>query len=70
MSCEEHFDREKAIKAQEEYCEKAGVPQFAPKDGFCPRCMNQIYGVGGVSVEEASTRMVTGCPFCRYSFVG
>lgn len=70
MGCEEHFDREAAIKAQEEYCEKAGVPHFAPKDGYCPRCMNQIYGMNGISVEEASKRMITGCPFCRCSFVG
>lgn len=95
---EETFNAEKAIQAQQEYCKEyaARYPQdpfasmmregegFAPKDGYCYCCKQQIYSaegyavvgrrktehkVEGISVEKARTRLTTGCPFCHRSFV-
>lgn len=93
------FDVEKAIQAQQEYCKEyaANHPQdlfasmmkqgkgFAPLDGRCYCCNQQIYAaegqvrVGGrrptgqktegISVEKARTELTTGCPFCHLSFV-
>jgi hypothetical protein len=56
------------IKAQQEYCHKNGLPCFAPSDGYCPRCRRVIYGGRGYSLERASTRMITGCPYCNTSY--
>lgn len=91
---EKTFDVEKAIQAQQEHCKKyaASHPQdlfassmkkgigFAPADGFCYNCRQQIYsaegfsGVGrrkeeGISVEKARSEFITGCPFCHRSYV-
>lgn len=96
---EETFNAEKAIQAQQEYCKEyaASHPQdpfasmmregkgFAPLDGRCYCCNQQIYAaegqvrVGGrrptgqkkegISVEKARTELTTGCPFCYRSFV-
>ncbi len=66
--------------AQLEYCEHMDLPFFAPEDGFCPRCGNNIYDArthltdkydpefAGISVEEAGSRLITGCPHCSHSF--
>ena len=62
------FDRLKARKAQDEYCEKNKLPHFAPQDGYCFYCGQNIYTEGGYSVEEAEARLITGCPFCRRSY--
>lgn len=56
-----------ATKAQENYTEHS--PLFAPSDGVCWKCNKQIYSEGGISVEKASSELVTGCPFCHRSFV-
>lgn len=42
---------------------------FAPSHGYCYRCNKNIYSEGGISVEQASTSFVTGCPFCHISYV-
>lgn len=67
-----HFSTAKAIRAQSEYCEKHHVEMVAPglaSNGCCPYCHNPIYIVGGVSIEEAESTLVSGCPYCHYSFV-
>ena len=67
-----HFDTEKAIRAQEEYCEKHHVSMFAPgrgTGGCCYNCHSPIYIKGGISIEEAGSTLITGCPYCRRSFV-
>ncbi len=96
---EKTFDVEKAIQAQQEYCKEyaANHPEdwasdsmskgigFAPKDGRCFCCKQQIYSadgqaslggrrptgrkVEGISVEQARKSLVTGCPFCHRSYV-
>lgn len=54
------------IKAQKEYCEKHNVPHFAPNDGVCWCCNNQIYE--HISIEKASNELITGCPCCNRSY--
>lgn len=57
-----------ARAAQEAYCERTGSPHFAPESGICYSCGRNIYGLRGVTVEEAGSRLVTGCPFCNVSY--
>ena len=77
------YNVDQAIIAQKEYLKELAKrdPQdwmssnfskgigFAPSDGRCYCCGKQIYADGGISVEEASTELTTGCPFCHRSFV-
>jgi len=56
-------DVEAAKKAQEELCERSGIPHFAPRDGVCWSCHRQIFG------EEDGRSLITGCPFCHRSYV-
>lgn len=61
------FDTQAAIRAQTEYCESHNYPMFAPEfDGTCFKCHNNIYKL--ISLEEAGSRLITGCPYCHYSF--
>lgn len=68
------YNPAEAIKAQEEYCTAKHVPRFAPANGMCTYCQEQIYAprrgktTGGISLKEAGSRMVTGCPHCHRSF--
>ena len=71
------FDRNKALAAQAEYCEKHNVVNFAPAfDGECFHCGRNIYEpynhgryTSGITVEQAGSRHITSCPHCSYSFV-
>ena len=77
------FDVYEAIKAQGEYCEINNLPHFAPDSGRCWSCNKQIYeeikhdriisGVEkpystGISVEKASSKLITWCPHCNRSY--
>lgn len=71
----EHFNKQKAIIAQKEYCEKSGNPHFAPSDGNCWACRMNIYDKKtkgdneyGVTVERAAKGLITGCPHCHRSY--
>lgn len=55
-------------KAQRKYCDENDFPYFAPHDGYCYRCHKNIYAEGGFSVEAASNKLITVCPFCRASY--
>lgn len=70
------YDIDKARKAQREYCDKNHLPHFAPYDGCCFRCGRNIYSpvkypkyTVGITVEEAGSTLITGCPFCSASYV-
>ena len=76
------YDPAKASVAQAEYCKKNNAPHFAPnwRNGYrCYWCHHNIYQplksqwdgemIDGISVEEAGSTLITGCPFCHYSFV-
>lgn len=53
--------------AQRHYCETKGLMQFGPYDGYCYRCGKDVYA--NMSVAEAGSTQVTGCPHCFRSFV-
>lgn len=72
------YDPTKAAKAQEAYCEQNEVPMFAPTSGICCRCGKNIFDpityrdhdkTYGISVQDASTQLITSCHHCNYSFV-
>lgn len=64
----QRYDSAKSSAAQDDFCEQIGSPCFAPRDGICPNCGCDIYEAGGITVDYAGSRLVTGCPFCRKSF--
>lgn len=74
------FDSDKANTAQGRYCNDNDCPHFAPVK-YCFRCNKDIYeqveqprfdGKGtymtGISVEEAGSELITGCPHCNWSY--
>lgn len=71
------FDIAKACKAQSDYIKERELPEFPPSNGVCWSCNRNIYTKinnerwgtsSGVSVEKASTALVTGCPHCNRSY--
>lgn len=73
----ETYNVEVAIKAQEKYCNDNNYPLFSPCSGRCCRCHQQIYSplkhegkdyITGISVERASSELITGCPHYHFSF--
>lgn len=74
----ESYDKIKAIEGQIKHCKEKGYPYFAPNDGVCWDCNQQIYSEGksrwsgriskGISVERASSELITGCPHCNRSY--
>jgi hypothetical protein len=69
------MDRVKeCIEAQKKFCEQHAVPNFSKaytgNSGVCPFCMMGIYSErGGYSVGNATSNLITCCPFCHQSFV-
>ena len=61
------YDAQKAVELQRKFCLFSGFPLFAPRDGVCYHCGNQIYEK--ISTAEAATRVVTSCPHCNHTFV-
>lgn len=55
------FNTSKAITAQKKYCEEHGAPHFAPHDGICFVCNQNIYE----NLHGYSERMKGG----RYQFI-
>lgn len=42
---------------------------FAPSDGKCFRCRRNIAeGEKAITLETLSDYIITGCPYCHYSF--
>lgn len=54
-------------KAQAKYAIDNLQPLFAPLGGRCYECRGQIYDK--INMEKASTTLITGCPYCKTSFV-
>lgn len=54
------------IKAQTDLQNAKVYPDFAPSDGVCWHCKNQIYEK--ISLNSASKVLITGCPFCGKSY--
>lgn len=73
----EHFNVSDSMAAQKRYCEEENYPHFAPKNGICCKCNQQIYTEGknrmgnlskGISAEKAGSELITGCPHCNWSY--
>ena len=54
-------------QAQNEFCTKKKLPRFAPADGKCWACNGDLYE--NVTMDEASSEIITGCSVCNHSFV-
>lgn len=70
-----HFNSSEARAAQDKYCEENGYPHFAPESGKCWSCNSDIYAQinhggykTGISIEEAGSTLITGCPHCHISY--
>ena len=68
-------------KAQSAYCDEKNLPHFAPFDGVCFSCHQQIYArvehqnpydgrksYTGIPTDLAASMLITGCPHCSSSF--
>lgn len=73
------YNVQESIKAQANYCKEKGYPHFAPRSGVCWNCNRNIYNPykrkygdreyeTGITTEEASSELVTGCPHCNKSY--
>ena len=71
------YDVRTSIICQDNYCEKNGLPHFAPYDGVCYSCHKNIYSprlidgtdeYSGIPTYKAGCQLITGCPHCHYSF--
>jgi hypothetical protein len=60
------IDVSEALKAQADYCSREKLPHFAPDDGICWKCNNQIYEK--IPISRAANSLVTGCPWCYRSY--
>lgn len=60
------FDPKLAHEAQSAYCKAKGFPHFAPSNGNCWKCGNQIYNK--ISVEKAGKELISSCPHCCKSY--
>ena len=65
----------KSTSAQNQLQGENGYPDFAPSNGICYKCRRNIYEqsnhkghVTGVTVEQAATDLITGCPHCNISY--
>lgn len=54
-------------EAQVNYCTFKEIPTFAPIDGWCYSCGKNIYSK--ITLDQASSDVITGCPHCHHSFV-
>lgn len=54
------------LVAQRHYCKVNELPYFAPDDGICWHCGENIYKY--IRFEKASSELITGCPFCMRSY--
>ena len=62
-----HEDTQQAkVFAQRIFCNKRGVLEVAPLNGYCPSCRTDIYH--NMTVEQAGAHYVTYCPHCKHSF--
>ena len=58
------------VENQRSFCDKRDIPVFMPTRGYCYSCGRDIidyYIKAGLKGDE---EVVTGCPYCYYSFVG
>lgn len=56
-------DRKKLIQKQVDFCNKKGWPMFAPSNGKCYYCNNDIV------TKDWATNLITYCSICNKSYV-
>lgn len=54
---------------QLQFCKSKNLPLFAPEDGRCAYCGENIYSENGIDVKRAGETIITRCPFCDHTFV-
>jgi len=77
----EKYNVKESIRNQKK-CWEDGSPDFAPRDGICWNCQQQIYSpierkhpvtgniyYTGITTEDAK-KLVTGCPHCNRTYCG
>lgn len=67
------YNAEQAASAQQRYCKEKDYPHFAHRVCCsCKRCIYEKVDHGnrttGISVEEAGSTLITGCPHCNRSY--
>ena len=73
------YNPKKARESQSELQKEKVFPAFAPKNGMCWSCHNDIYKpitttngdiiyITGITLKSAAENLVTGCPHCRKSY--
>ena len=69
----QEYNVQKAIRAQAQFCDLRDAPLFAPSDGVCHRCRNNIYKASvyraGISLIQAAMTHITSCPHCHATFL-
>lgn len=58
-------ERALKIQAQKDYCKKNNLPNFA-LDGRCWYCRHNAYDY--MTIEEAGSKLIIGCPVCHHSW--
>lgn len=61
------WETEEKINLQRQYCLLKNTPMFAPNTEVSYCCKKNIWEK--ISKEEASTKLISGCPHCHWSFV-
>ena len=62
----ECYERPAKIEAQDKYCKTKHLPNFTPSGGLCWHCGKNIYD--SITLEQAGSELISGCPVCHYSF--
>lgn len=73
------YNVKKAAEAQTKLQQEKGYPEFAPTNGICWSCKQNIYMpiiktigedsfVTGNTVKDATEKLITGCPHCHKSY--
>ncbi len=69
----QEYNVRKSIRAQERFCNMVEKPLFAPYDGYCTGCNNNIYksskSHSGISLIMAAMTHITSCPHCNKTFL-
>ena len=61
--------RQKFIQNQLDFCWENELPFFMPRDGYCYSCGEDIV-TGFINAGlKGNEELITGCPFCNYSYV-
>ena len=59
---------EEKLRAQIRLTKESQCPLFVPSDGICFICRKDIFNA--YTVDYCRHNLITGCPFCNWSFVG